>query len=50
LFNVRVTADEARLIYSLHDAYLKGLQSSWMVNTGAVATFGFVSFHIQRLT
>ena len=50
LFNVNVTSDEAHLIYILNDAYLKGLQSSLVVNTRAVATFGFISFHVQRLT
>jgi hypothetical protein len=50
LFNVNVTPDEAHLIYSLNDACLKGLQSSLVVKNGAVATFGFVSFHVQRLT
>jgi hypothetical protein len=51
LFNVTVTPDEALLMYGLNDAYLKGLQSpSSVVNTCAVATFGFVSFHVQRLT
>jgi len=51
LFNVNVSPDEAHLIYSLNDAYLKGLRSSLsVVNTRAVGTFGFVSFHVQRLT
>jgi hypothetical protein len=51
LFNVNVTPHEAHLIYSLNDAYFEGLQSSSsVVNTCAVATFGFVSFHVQRLT
>jgi len=44
LFNIHVTADEAHVIYSINDAYLKGLQSSLSaVNTSTVANFGFHS-------
>jgi hypothetical protein len=48
LFSAIVTRDEAHLICSLNDAYLKGLQICLVVHTHAFATL-FVSFHVQRL-